>query len=546
MSNMLAAHMDIENAAHRDLVQRFWQSPTMAQRPGLKAVDAFEAIYSGKIKAVWIMATNPVVSLPNADRAREALRRCELVIVSDCVAATDTTAFAHVLLPAAGWGEKDGTVTNSDRHISRQRPFLPSPGAARPDWWIICQIARRLGHRQGFEFAHPAEIFDEHARLSGESNHGSRAFDISGLAGLGDPGYAQLAPIAWPVTAQSPTGTARLFADRHFHHPDGRARFIATRPRFPRFTRDPEFPLILNTGRIRDQWHTMTRTGRSPRLSQHNVEPYIDMHAADARAFGLREGSLVRAVTRWGKMVGRLRTSGEVGRGSIFAPIHWSEVNAAHSRVGALISPSVDPVSGEPEFKYTPVRVEAVVVNWYGFVLSRGTVDVGKLTWWALAQCGDHRRYEMAGRSVPPDWSTWSRGLLGAAADAEWLEYQDIGSSTYRAARLSGRALESCIFVGPRPTLPSRSWLSSLFAKDALSAADRIVLLSGRPSNPGDDAGAPVCACFGVGSKTIETAILQGCTDTAAIGRRLKAGTNCGSCVPDLRKMLARLAPTPV
>jgi assimilatory nitrate reductase catalytic subunit len=541
LANMLAAHMELDNAEHRDIVQRFWGAPRLAQRPGFKAVDLFEAIHGGRVKAVWIMATNPVVSLPNADRTREALRRCELVVVSDCMAQTDTTQFAHVLLPAAAWGEKDGTVTNSDRHISRQRAFMPMPGMSRPDWWIICQVAHRLGFSEAFNYAGVAQIFDEHARLSAAGNEDTRAFNLSGLVGLAAQEYDELAPIAWPVL-RGGVGTARLFAEGRFYHADRRARLVAMRPRAPRYALDEEFPLVLNTGRIRDQWHTMTRSGRSPRLGSHLPEPFVDMHAADALRFGLKDDSLVRIVTRWGRMVARLRSSGEIARGSIFVPIHWNGSNASDARVGALVSPAVDPVSGEPEFKHTPVRVEPFVVNWYGFILTRRPVAMRTLSWWACSEGGLFKRYEIAGRAVPGNWSNWARGLLGVDETADWLEYQDVSGGTYRAIHLEDERLEACLFLGPRPQLPSRSWLASLFERPHLSAVDRANLLAGKPADPAADAGATVCACFGVGRNTIEAAIAQGCEDPLAIGKRLKAGTNCGSCVPELRRMIAARA----
>ena len=539
MANMLAAHMDLENAAHRAIVQQFWQAPRLAQRPGLKAVDMFEAMHRGRIKAVWIIATNPVVSLPNADRAREALRRCELVVVSDCVARTDTTVLAQVLLPAAAWGEKDGTVTNSDRHISRQRAFLPVPGAARPDWWMMCEVAKRLGFRQGFDFASAAQIFDEHARLSGAANDGTRAFNLAGLTQLGTARYEQLEPVPWPVPAGNGAGTARLFEDGRFYHPDRRARLIAVRPHPPRHAPDEEYPLVLNTGRIRDQWHTMTRPGRSPRRGGHLPEPFVDMHPADALSFGLGEGALVRVATRWGRMVVRLRTSGEIARRSIFVPIHWNGATASDARVGALVNPTVDALSGEPEFKFTPARVEPFVVSWYGFILTRRPISLASFSWWACAEGGAFQRYEIAGRRVPGDWSTWASSLLGADASADWVEYCDPSAGTYRAAHLHDERLESCLFIGPRPELPSRSWLAGLFAQEMITPLERATLLSGRPMDPGADSGATVCACFGVGRNAIQAAIVQGCRDTPAIGQRLKAGTNCGSCIPELRRMIA-------
>ena len=542
LANSLAAHMELENAEHRRLVREFWKSPRMAERPGLKAVELFEAAHQGRIKALWIMATNPVVSLPNADRAREALRRCEFVVVSDVVAQTDTAALAHVLLPAAAWGEKDGTVTNSDRHISRQRCFLPAAGEAKPDWWIICRVAERMGFGHGFGHRGPAEIFDEHVRLSAVGNGSSRAFDVGGLAALGESAYARLEPVQWPVPGADRRGTQRLFADGRFYHPDGRARLVPTIPRPPKFALDEEYPLILNTGRIRDQWHTMTRTGRSPSLSSHFPEPFVDMHRADARHFGVRGGALVRVVTRWGRMTARLRISGEIARGALFVPIHWSDSTSSNARVGALVSPSVDPLSGEPEFKTTPARIEPCVVNWYGFILARGPVALEGLTYWACAESGAFSRYEIAGRRVPGHWPGWARSLLRAESGADWIDYEDIHAGTYRAATLRDGRLESCLFVAPRPELPSRSWLASLFDRTSLTAGERLALLASRPAAP--DAGPTVCACFGVGRHSIESAIAEGAGDLQSIGRRLKAGTNCGSCLPELRRIIAEAIAT--
>lgn len=539
LATTLAAHMELDNPTHRRIVQDFWAAPRIAQRPGLKAVELFEAMHGGRIKAVWILGTNPAVSLPNADRAREALRRCELVVVSDCVAQTDTTALAHILLPAAAWGEKEGTVTNSERYISRQRAFMAVPAMARPDWWTICQVAQRMGFRDGFNFSTVAEIFDEHARLSRAENDGERAFNLGGLVGLGEQGYAALAPIQWPLATAAGENGRRLFADGRFHHPDGRARLVPTRPRPPQFALDQEYPLVLNTGRIRDQWHSMTRSGLSARLASHMAEPFVDMNGADALRFGARDGSLVRVVTRWGRMVARLRTSGEIARGSIFVPIHWSGTNASDARVGALVSPSVDPVSGEPEFKCTPARVEPFVVNWYGFALTRGALAVSPLSWWASAEGGRYRSYEIAGRSIPHQWPAWARSLMQAESSADWIDYEDANAGMYRAACLIDDRLESCLFVGPQPLSLSRTWLGSLFDKPRLSASERARVLTSRPENSSSDPGGTVCACFSVKRKAIEAAIADGCRNLSSLGARLKAGTNCGSCVPDLRELIA-------
>ncbi len=547
MANMLAAHLDLERPDHRRALQDHWASPRMASTAGLKAFDLFDAIHAGRIKAVWIAATNPVVSMPNANRVRTALQRCGLVVVSDCMAYSDTLALAHVALPAAAWGEKEGTVTNSERCISRQRKFLEAPGAAMPDWWMFCEVARRMGFTSGFNYRTAHEIFVEHARLSALDNHGTRAFDIGGLGSLSEAQYAALAPTRWPVPAAPATGTAQPppCAEGHFFHADRRARFVPTVPHLPAGALDAEFPLVLNTGRIRDQWHTMSRSGKSPRLMTHLPEPYVDMHAQDALLCGVRAGELVRVVTRWGSLVARLRCSGELPRRMVFVPIHWNSTHAADARVGALVNPVVDPLSGEPEFKHTPARVTAFVVAWQGFILSRRKLDMSDAAWWSMAGGEHFSRYEIAGRQVPGQWSAWARRMLGASPGADWLEYTDVETGIYRAAYVVDERLEGCVFLSPRPDLPPRSWLSSLFGQPALDDLDRAALLTGRPLEAGTDVGPVVCACFGVGRNTLCAAIREfRLTSAQEIGRRLRAGTNCGSCLPELKTLLKEWAAT--
>jgi assimilatory nitrate reductase catalytic subunit len=542
LANQLAAHMDIENPGHRELVQTFWQSPRMAQQPGLKAVDLFKAVGEGRIKALWIMGTNPAVSLPDVDRVRAALAQCELVVLSDCMRAVDSAAYAHVLLPAAAWGEKDGTVTNSERRMSRQRAFLPPPGEARPDWWIITQVARRMGHAQGFAYESVADIFREHARLSGTGNDGARDFDISALAQLADDAYADLEPVQWPVNARHPAGTPRMFTDGRFFTPSGRARFIPITPVAPAHGVDQEYPLVLNTGRVRDQWHTMTRTGKAARLCAHQPEPYIDLHARDAARACIADGSLVRVASRWGEIIVRAHVSEQQRPGEVFVPMHWSDQYASKARVGAVVNPAVDPVSGEPEFKHTPVRIEAYQPAWHGFLLSRRRLGLTGAVYWALAKGDKLWRYEIAGDQPPDDWAAQARSLLcNQDNEVGWIEYFDKSRHQYRGARLVGERLESCIFIGPGHVLPPRDWLAGLFSLNALDGQQRTSLLTGAPGKGRPDAGRTVCACFNVGVNTIVAAIRKdGLSSPEAIGAALQAGTNCGSCVPELRALIAQ------
>jgi assimilatory nitrate reductase catalytic subunit len=537
LANQLAAHLQLDNAGHRAAVREFWQAPRIAERPGLKAVELFDAIDSGRVKAVWIMATNPVVSLPDADVARRALQRCPLVIVSDCVSANDTLPFAHIRLPAAGWGEKDGTVTNSDRHVSRQRAFLPLPGEARPDWWIISEVGRRMGHGEAFDYAGPAAVFDEHARLTALSRRFGLRLDLTGLAGLDAAGYEQLPVTQWPVAAGAPAGRGKLFADGQFATPDGRARFVATLPRGPRHAPTAEYPLVLNTGRIRDQWHTMTRTARAAQLNAHEPEPFIDCHPQDLAAIGAQPGALVRIVSRWGNALARARASGDMPAGMLFMPIHWSEQFARAARVGAVVNPVVDGTSGEPEFKHTPVRLEAVAVEWRGFLLSQRRVAAPGALWWAWSPGDAVQRLEFAGNGTARPDGAWLRQVLPETADAGWIEFEDKGAGSYRAALVADGKLVACLMVAARGALPSRSWLASLFGRE-LEPGDRRSLLVGSRSDA-PDPGPTVCACFSVGANTIRAAIQGGCSSVDAVGRALKAGTNCGSCRPEIARLVA-------
>lgn len=540
LANQLATHLDFSDAASIDLVERFWQASNMARAPGLKAVEMFQAISDKKIKAVWIMGTNPVVSLPDADQVRAALLACELVVVSDCVQHTDTTACADILLPARGWGEKDGTVTNSERRISRQRALLPAAGEAQPDWWIVTQVAQRMGFAAAFAYRNAAQIFSEHARLSGFENSGTRAFDISALAILNDAEYDALQPVQWPVNQVSPQGTQRLFADGRFYTPNGRARMVAVTPRLPAVTCDADFPLVLNTGRIRDQWHTMTRTGKVPRLNAHVFESFVQIAPADAGLYQLQEGALARLSSRHGRMLARVQVSADQRPGSVFVPMHWNDSFAKAARVDALVAPITDPISGQPESKHTPVKVQSYQPAWQGFVLSRERMDLAVASYCAVSRGAGYWRHEIAGETLPQDWRDWVQATL--MQTVTWTEYRDSAMGRYRAAAWQDGKLAAVFFIAPDQRLPEREWLSSLFNQAQLSPAELAGLLSARPpQGAAADTGRIVCACNSVGEKSILNAIkAQGLSSVEAVGKCLNAGTGCGSCVPEIRRLLER------
>ncbi|EDY87715.1 nitrate reductase [gamma proteobacterium HTCC5015] len=539
LANQMAAHMDFANEADRDRVARFWKAQNMATENGLKAVELFDAIEAGKVKAVWIMATNPMVSLPNADRMRELLKSCDLVVVSDCMARTDTTECADILLPATTWGEKEGMVTNSERRISRQRAFRSKPGQARHDWEIVCDVAQRMGF-EGFNYDSPAAIFREHAALSSFENHGQRDFDLGGMADMSDSEYQAWVPAQWPISTRG-MSTPRLFEEGQFFTANRRAQFVPIHPAPPIHATDDRYPLILNTGRVRDQWHTMTRTGKSPRLSAHILESFVQVHSKDAEGYGLEEGGLAKVTSRWGEVVVRVSITDDQQRGCLFVPIHWSDQFAHRARVGAVVNPVVDPLSGQPEFKHTPVDIKPYPARWYGFVLSHNELDFDRSHYASKARGRQFWRYELAGDEAVNGWLDWIQSVVPRATqdEGDWLYYEDRNTGRFRAGLVVDQRLSLVCFIAPSVDLPSRSWLAQLFAEPELDSVMRRGLLAGRPAQGGFDGGETICSCFGVGENTIIDAIKeQSLCTPEAVGQCLKAGTNCGSCVPELRKLI--------
>jgi assimilatory nitrate reductase catalytic subunit len=528
LANMLAAHMDFD-AQSVDRVARFWGAERVANRPGPKAVELFEAVSAGKIKALWIVATNPVDSMPEADVVRAAIRACPFVVVSDMNAGTDTAVEAHVRLPAAGWGEKNGTVTNSERRVSRQRPFLPLPGDARPDWWIVTQVARRMGFGSAFPYESAGEIFAEHVALSGFENGGTRDFDLSGLAGAD---YDALEPVQWPVR---PDGTARMFTEGRFYTADQRARFVPVAPPPPIVP--PPGMLVLNTGRVRDHWHTMTRTGKAARLSAHMAEPFAELHPDDAAEKGIRHASLVRLENRHGSVLVRALVTDRQQQGAVFVPMHWSGQFAARGRIDALVTAKTDPVSGQPALKMALVSAEPAMPRRYGFAVSAKRPDFAGADYWASAEADGGWRAELGFITEPADFEVWARTAFGVPEEAPLSSLSDRTTGRQSFALFDGDRLVFALFLSPDPVLVSRQWAVGLLteANEKLRRAD---ILAGRPGGDRPDPGPIVCACFSVGANQIAGAARAGCHTVDAIGAALKAGTNCGSCRAEIRGLI--------
>ena len=532
LANMLACHLDLENAAHRSAVRSFWSAPEMPDAPGLKAVDMFQSVANGDIKALWIIHTNPAVSMPDADAVRDAIAGCEFVVVSDITAGTDTARLADVVLPASAWSEKSGTVTNSDRMISRQRTVRPAPGQARADWDILAEVGQRMGWADAFNYISSAEIFREHAALSGIAAGLGRDFDISGLSDLSDTEYDALEPTRWPISNGKSGG--RFFADGQFFHKDGKARLLPVTWKPPASKQQPRFPYRLNTGRLRDQWHTMTRTALSPRLSSHLPEPFVEIHPNDAADLDIISADLVRLRSPQGSTILRALITENVQPGQLFAPIHWTRETAPSAVIDSLIPALADPVSGQPESKAAVVAAERLDAAWYGFAVSANELNP-TYDYWAKMVTRQGWRVEMAGLSPISDWESEARRLFDMP-DADIQMISDPTQSRARLALFEDGQLKAALFVSPQPVAVMRDYVSTL---PMTSAPD---VLTGRVPADRPDPGPVLCSCFEVGINTILTAIeTDGLHSVEAIGAALQAGTNCGSCRPEIATLIARM-----
>jgi assimilatory nitrate reductase catalytic subunit len=536
LANQLAAHMGFA-PDEIDRVRRFWNAPRMATREGHKAVQMFEAIERGEIKALWVMATNPAVSLPRAGAMRAALGRLELFVVSENVLSNDTVnAGAHVLLPAVAWGEKDGTVTNSERCISRQRAFLPPPGEVKPDWRIVSALAQRLGFTEAFSYNSEADVFREHAALSGFENEGTRDFDIGGLATISDDDYEALTPTQWPVRAgepaDAPPGEKRFFAEGGFFTPDRKARFVPPEPPALQETTSAAFPFRLNTGRIRDQWHTMTRSGQSPRLAAHLAEPFVEVHPRDAGRMGLTEGGFAQVSSHHGACILKVIITDNQLPGSLFVPIHWSAETASSARVGELVSGCTDTHSGQPEAKATPATIAAVDFALHGYIRTRAALTLPAGTWWARVAVAEGTEYRLATSQGPMFWHDFAYRWLGP--DARLAEQLD--GRAYRVAAFLDDQLDGCICLAPAEVAPQ--WDPAALAAAAAEDGGRRIPETQASDYYMGETEPVVCACFQVGLDAVRKAVSCGATNVGDIGRTLRAGTNCGSCLPELKRII--------
>ncbi|WP_035383700.1 nitrate reductase [Ferriphaselus sp. R-1] len=543
MANLLSGHRNLSDPEHRAEVAALWGVDDVPATPGKTAVEMFEAVQRGEIKALWIACTNPAHSMPDLKRITAALETAELVVVQDAFADTDTAAYADVLLPASTWGEKEGTVTNSERCISRVRAAVPPPGEARHDWQIAvdfaARLAQRLGTRNIVDYHDPESLFNEH-----RASTLGRDLDIGGLS------YAlleQAGPQQWPYPLGAERGTLRLYADGIFPTTSGKAMFAVTRYQPVAEDTDARYPLHLNTGRLRDQWHGMSRTGRIGRLYSHVEEPLLAMHATDMARRGLVEGDLVRVLGRRGQLKLRVTRSDEQRPGQVFLPMHWSSRSMSGLGANALTLGAYDPQSKQPELKHAAVQVEKLDLPWQLVAMAKGEVLPRLERLRHLLDRFDYAALGLYGReeelvvlraahngAVPESLLHELDAILGL--DDSAMNYRDAKRGISKRALLEGGQLLAVRLTGETA---ARDWLKEIIASGADATALRPWLFAPLAAPPAGQSqrGRIVCNCLDVSETEILAALRDG-ADFAALQQGLKCGTQCGSCVPELKRLV--------
>jgi assimilatory nitrate reductase catalytic subunit len=554
MANLLSAHRDLANPEHRAEVAKFWGVESVPETPGKTAIEMFDAVKDGSIKAIWIACTNPAHSMPDLNNVIAALQNAELVVVQDAYSNTDTNQYADVLLPASTWGEKEGSVTNSERRITRVNPAIPTPAEARHDWAIMVDFAQRLEKRLAknsnlFPYTTTEEIFNEHR----ETTRG-RDLDITGLS------YSLLneqGPQQWPFKSCDTSGAARLYTDGVFQKPDGKAQFVNTTYKGTADKTDVRHPLHLLTGRLRDQWHGMSRTGTVAQLFNHAGEPVIQMNADDMSRRSIKNGEIVKVSNKRGSLVLAAQLSDEVQASQTFIAMHWGSQFMHGLGVNALMPPAFDKASKQPELKHTAIRIEKLSLPWRMTVMrSIQNLDMlekvrGLLANFDYATCGLFGRQNehhvgmlilRAAHTQAPDSELIEQidQILAMTNDMPLLNYQDAkrgiskrilvtndsGKPEVTGVRLVGETLAT-------------DWLKEVMTSGEFTAELRrwaLAPLSNPPAGQ-HSRGKIICNCLDVAENDIIETIQLG-ADLITLQNKLKCSTECGSCVPELKRLV--------
>ncbi len=553
LANLISAHRDMANPTHRAEVAALWGVDQVPDKPGKSAVELFQALKSGEVKAVWIVCTNPAQSLPDQALVHEALAAAEFVIVQEAFAHTETCRYADLLLPATTWGEKDGTVTNSERRITRVLSAVPAPGEARHDWAVGVDFARRLGALLGkkdlaermFSYSTPESVWLEHR----ESTRG-RDLDITGLSyGL----LEEAGPQQWPFPEGAQTGKVRLYEDRVFPTPSGKARFVATEHRSTAESPSARYPLHLITGRLRDQWHGMSRTGLVARLYSHEAEPLLHMHADDMARRSLKEGDLVTVRAKRGEIVLKVLASSTLRPGQCFLPMHWGANAMAGLGANTLTPPNTDPYSKQPELKHAAVQVEKftagetlVAMRRTGSTLDDNALDLmqrlrpllGRFPYASLTLAGRDQSVvvlKARAETLDPDMLADLDGQLGLDDPTRVLSYKDVRRDIAKQALVEDDRLVAVRLAGEAQ---ASDWLADLMVRGESATPVRPWLLAPVTQPPAGKGtrGKVICNCFDVSEDDIVAAFRAG-ESLDQLQARTRCGTNCGSCLPELKRL---------
>ncbi|NMG68709.1 nitrate reductase [Parazoarcus communis] len=549
LSNLLPGHREVANPEHRAEVARLWGVPSLPATPGKSAVELFQALADGSVKAVWIGCTNPAQSMPDLGLIDAALKRAEFVVLQDAYRHTETAAYADLILPATTWGEKDGTVTNSERRISRVRTAVPPPGEARHDWAIGVAFAHRLGHRLGREDVDALFAYDRPETIWNEHRETTRGRDLD-ITGLSYP-LLEAAPRQWPCPEGYSEGLPRLYSDGRFPTPSGRARFVATTWQNTAEQTNARYPLQLNTGRLRDQWHGMSRTGTVARLYSHESEPLLHIHPQDLASRQLHDGDWLQVHNPRGKVVVRARASTTVPPGQVFLPMHWGANAMAGLGINALTTAAFDPLSKQPELKHAAVQVEALAGSTELFCLRRAEDGGGQALLQALRPLLrrlDAASLTLAGRDQTvvvlrarlnaPDPALLADidAMLDLGQDDEHLlSYDDARHQVSKRARIENGQLTAVRLCGEAR---AANWLQALAESGTDITPLRRFLFAPLNHAPAGLSAATkvVCNCYNVSETTIRKAFAAG-ESLTDLQQRTGCGTGCGSCMPELRRL---------
>lgn len=551
MANLLSAHRDLANPEHRAEVAALWGVPDVPEKPGKTAVELFEALDKGEIKAVWIACTNPAQSMPDQNLIHRALNKAELVVVQETYQQTDTTLYADVLLPATSWAEKHGTVTNSERRITHVNSALPSPGDARHDWEIVVNFARKLesrlenGRTGLFPYATVEDIFNEHC----ETTRG-RDLDITGLSfSILD----EFGPQQWPFPSGATIGKTRLYEDGVFATANGKAKFANTVQRQLVEDTSSRYPFHLTTGRLRDQWHGMTRTGTVARLYNHEEEPYLWLNPADMQRLNMVNGNVAEVKSKRGTMKIRVQASDTLRPMQTFIPMHWGSQFMSNFGPNTLMPSDFDPTSKQPELKHAAIKIDKVELPWEMVIMRRGDALKRLQSVQHLLSQFAYATVTLFGRDDPavilrahaseaPDPSIIHELdlLLGLDDESRCMIYVD------RKRGISKRVLvgDENQVDGVRLTgeTVARDWIKALMIEGVLADELRpwvLAPVSTPPTGSTNGRGKIICNCWDVSENEIKAEAVQGC-DLASIQGKLKCGTQCGSCVPEIKRLIAQ------